>query len=199
MIGYKRANVDSPIIHLSVFSGPVSKGEVEGKKQSRQGTQLPSQKNVDKSKLWHLRYGHLNMSRLRLPMHFICIILKPGRSLLGGWNLMKAHGGSGKAIANHRNYWKEELQMKPSIVATNHSNDNNTNGPKQKVQNQHLKPKERTMELPRWSRSHRQPAVAVVSSGAVYKVGDSAGWTTIGKVDYRKWAATKTFQVGDLI
>lgn len=35
--------------------------------------------------------------------------------------------------------------------------------------------------------------------GAVYKVGDSAGWTTIGHVDYRAWAASKTFQVGDTI
>lgn len=35
--------------------------------------------------------------------------------------------------------------------------------------------------------------------GAVYKVGDSAGWTTIGHVDYRAWAANKTFQVGDTI
>lgn len=34
---------------------------------------------------------------------------------------------------------------------------------------------------------------------AVYKVGDSAGWTTIGNVDYKQWAATKTFQVGDTI
>ncbi|KAK1592778.1 hypothetical protein Q3G72_030285 [Acer saccharum] len=38
-----------------------------------------------------------------------------------------------------------------------------------------------------------------ISSAAVYKVGDSAGWTTIGNVDYKTWAATKTFQVGDII
>ncbi|KAL3507912.1 hypothetical protein ACH5RR_033294 [Cinchona calisaya] len=38
-----------------------------------------------------------------------------------------------------------------------------------------------------------------VSIGAVYKVGDSSGWTTIGNVDYKQWAATKTFQVGDII
>ncbi|THG05227.1 hypothetical protein TEA_013672 [Camellia sinensis var. sinensis] len=38
-----------------------------------------------------------------------------------------------------------------------------------------------------------------VSMAAVYKVGDSAGWTTIGNVDYKNWAATKTFHVGDLI
>ncbi|MCD7455640.1 hypothetical protein HAX54_028964 [Datura stramonium] len=35
--------------------------------------------------------------------------------------------------------------------------------------------------------------------GAVYKVGDSAGWTTIGNVDYKQWAANKTFLVGDVI
>ncbi|XP_051129319.1 mavicyanin [Andrographis paniculata] len=38
-----------------------------------------------------------------------------------------------------------------------------------------------------------------VSNGAVYKVGDSAGWTTIGNVDYKKWAVSKNFQVGDVI
>ncbi|KVH93578.1 mavicyanin [Cynara cardunculus var. scolymus] len=35
--------------------------------------------------------------------------------------------------------------------------------------------------------------------GAVYKVGDTAGWTTIGNVNYKQWAATKTFQLGDTI
>ncbi|KAF3666199.1 hypothetical protein FXO37_10701 [Capsicum annuum] len=35
--------------------------------------------------------------------------------------------------------------------------------------------------------------------GVVYKVGDSAGWTTIGNVDYKQWAANKTFSVGDVI
>ncbi|KAJ8768330.1 hypothetical protein K2173_021483 [Erythroxylum novogranatense] len=34
---------------------------------------------------------------------------------------------------------------------------------------------------------------------AVYKVGDSAGWTTIGNVNYKQWAATKNFQLGDTI
>ncbi|KAL5541603.1 hypothetical protein UlMin_009313 [Ulmus minor] len=34
---------------------------------------------------------------------------------------------------------------------------------------------------------------------AVYKVGDSAGWTSIGNVDYKLWAATKSFEVGDII
>ncbi|GAB4843416.1 hypothetical protein Ancab_013378 [Ancistrocladus abbreviatus] len=37
------------------------------------------------------------------------------------------------------------------------------------------------------------------SHAAVYKVGDKAGWTTIGHVDYKQWAATKTFRVGDTI
>ena len=38
-----------------------------------------------------------------------------------------------------------------------------------------------------------------VTKGAVYKVGDSAGWTTIGNVDYKLWSSTKTFQLGDVI
>lgn len=38
-----------------------------------------------------------------------------------------------------------------------------------------------------------------LSTGAVYKVGDSAGWTIIGNVDYNSWAATKTFRAGDII
>lgn len=38
-----------------------------------------------------------------------------------------------------------------------------------------------------------------VIHAAVYKVGDAAGWTTIGNIDYKKWAATKSFQVGDVI
>ncbi|KAI5649116.1 hypothetical protein M9H77_35121 [Catharanthus roseus] len=38
-----------------------------------------------------------------------------------------------------------------------------------------------------------------LSLGAVYKVGDSAGWTTIGNVNYKQWAATKTFQIGNVI
>ncbi|KAL0414146.1 UNVERIFIED_CONTAM: Mavicyanin [Sesamum radiatum] len=36
------------------------------------------------------------------------------------------------------------------------------------------------------------------SMGAVYKVGDSAGWTIAG-VDYEKWASTHTFKVGDTV
>lgn len=40
------------------------------------------------------------------------------------------------------------------------------------------------------------PEMAVA---AVYKVGDAAGWTIIGGVDYKQWAATKTFQLGDVI
>lgn len=38
-----------------------------------------------------------------------------------------------------------------------------------------------------------------ISYAAVYKVGDSAGWTTLGNIDYKKWAATKNFQLGDTI
>ncbi|KAL8515245.1 hypothetical protein ACS0TY_014093 [Phlomoides rotata] len=38
-----------------------------------------------------------------------------------------------------------------------------------------------------------------VSNGGVYKVGDSAGWTTIGNVDYKAWAVAKNFQIGDII
>jgi len=38
-----------------------------------------------------------------------------------------------------------------------------------------------------------------VSDAAVHKVGDSSGWTIIGNIDYKKWAATKNFQVGDTI
>ncbi|KAJ8547376.1 hypothetical protein K7X08_010962 [Anisodus acutangulus] len=38
-----------------------------------------------------------------------------------------------------------------------------------------------------------------LSFGTMYKVGGSAGWTTIGNVDYKQWAANKTFVVGDVI
>ncbi|KAK3193792.1 hypothetical protein Dsin_025102 [Dipteronia sinensis] len=38
-----------------------------------------------------------------------------------------------------------------------------------------------------------------VSMSAVYKVGDSAGWTMMGNVDYDKWASTKNFHSGDVI
>ncbi|CAL9166754.1 unnamed protein product [Musa hybrid cultivar] len=37
------------------------------------------------------------------------------------------------------------------------------------------------------------------AEGAVYKVGDSAGWTIIGSPNYTAWAASKTFHVGDTI
>ncbi|XP_057423337.1 mavicyanin-like [Lotus japonicus] len=42
-------------------------------------------------------------------------------------------------------------------------------------------------------------AAVQVSYAAVHKVGDSAGWTILGNVDYKKWAAPKNFQVGDTI
>ncbi|KAJ4729031.1 mavicyanin-like [Melia azedarach] len=38
-----------------------------------------------------------------------------------------------------------------------------------------------------------------VSLGAVHKVGDSAGWTIMGNIDYNKWASSKDFHVGDTI
>ncbi|MCI22163.1 mavicyanin-like [Trifolium medium] len=40
---------------------------------------------------------------------------------------------------------------------------------------------------------------AEVSNAAEYKVGDSAGWTTIGDINYKKWAAEKKFKIGDTI
>ncbi|CAL9026061.1 unnamed protein product [Prunus brigantina] len=36
-------------------------------------------------------------------------------------------------------------------------------------------------------------------SGAVYRVGDSDGWTSRGLVDYNKWASPKDFHVGDTL
>ncbi|KAL2463808.1 mavicyanin-like [Forsythia ovata] len=41
--------------------------------------------------------------------------------------------------------------------------------------------------------------MSTVSIGEVHKVGDSAGWTTIGNVDYKQWGATKNFQICDVI
>ncbi|XP_042516147.1 mavicyanin-like [Macadamia integrifolia] len=37
------------------------------------------------------------------------------------------------------------------------------------------------------------------SMTAVYKVGDSTGWTTLGNYNYTAWALSKTFRVGDII
>ncbi|XP_030465895.1 mavicyanin [Syzygium oleosum] len=42
-------------------------------------------------------------------------------------------------------------------------------------------------------------AMAKLCDAAVYKVGDTAGWTTIGNVDYKQWSAIKTFQLGDTV
>ncbi|KAL7200683.1 hypothetical protein ACSBR1_032583 [Camellia fascicularis] len=42
-------------------------------------------------------------------------------------------------------------------------------------------------------------SVCGVSKGAVYKVGDSTGWTNTGHVDYKAWSAAKLFHVGDTI
>ncbi|KAB1213689.1 Mavicyanin [Morella rubra] len=36
-----------------------------------------------------------------------------------------------------------------------------------------------------------------VCFAAVYTVGDSEGWTSNGKVDYKSWVSRKTFFVGD--
>ncbi|KAH8504149.1 hypothetical protein H0E87_011708 [Populus deltoides] len=38
-----------------------------------------------------------------------------------------------------------------------------------------------------------------VSMAAVYQVGDSAGWTSMGQVDYQEWAASKNLHVGDTL
>ncbi|KAH7577541.1 hypothetical protein JRO89_XS01G0264700 [Xanthoceras sorbifolium] len=38
-----------------------------------------------------------------------------------------------------------------------------------------------------------------MAMAAVYNVGDAAGWTIMGGVDYRKWADHKDFHVGDTL
>ncbi|KAL8139564.1 hypothetical protein V2J09_005585 [Rumex salicifolius] len=35
--------------------------------------------------------------------------------------------------------------------------------------------------------------------GEVYMVGDSTGWTSVAHFDYRRWASTKTFRIGDVV
>jgi hypothetical protein len=42
-------------------------------------------------------------------------------------------------------------------------------------------------------------ALCGVSMATVYQVGDSAGWTSMGQVDYQDWAANKNFHVGDTL
>ncbi|XP_072064259.1 mavicyanin [Arachis hypogaea] len=42
-------------------------------------------------------------------------------------------------------------------------------------------------------------SVCEVSMNAVYRVGDSAGWTMIDHPDYKRWASTKRFHVGDTL
>uniref|UniRef100_A0A2N9H0V7 Phytocyanin domain-containing protein n=1 Tax=Fagus sylvatica TaxID=28930 RepID=A0A2N9H0V7_FAGSY len=37
------------------------------------------------------------------------------------------------------------------------------------------------------------------SMALVYKVGDNDGWSSLGHVDYAKWASTKNFHVGDAL
>lgn len=41
--------------------------------------------------------------------------------------------------------------------------------------------------------------MAATSSAAVYKVGDTAGWTILGNINYADWASKQTFHVGDII
>ncbi|KAI3983296.1 hypothetical protein MKX01_013363 [Papaver californicum] len=41
--------------------------------------------------------------------------------------------------------------------------------------------------------------LCVASMAEVYKVGDNNGWTTQNMPDYKKWAASKAFKVGDSI
>ncbi|KAL3641996.1 hypothetical protein CASFOL_012811 [Castilleja foliolosa] len=38
-----------------------------------------------------------------------------------------------------------------------------------------------------------------LSDGAVHNVGETAGWTIVGNVDYKNWAVSKTFHLGDTI
>jgi hypothetical protein len=38
-----------------------------------------------------------------------------------------------------------------------------------------------------------------VSMATVYQAGDSAGWTRMGQVDSKDWAANKSFHVGDTV
>uniref|UniRef100_A0A1D1YMT8 Mavicyanin n=1 Tax=Anthurium amnicola TaxID=1678845 RepID=A0A1D1YMT8_9ARAE len=40
---------------------------------------------------------------------------------------------------------------------------------------------------------------AAPSAAAVYRVGDSAGWTVTKNMNYTAWAASKTFRVGDAV
>ncbi|KAF1879157.1 hypothetical protein Lal_00047829, partial [Lupinus albus] len=42
-------------------------------------------------------------------------------------------------------------------------------------------------------------SLSVFSNSAVYRVGDSAGWTIIDHPDYKNWASTKNFHVGDTL
>ena len=42
-------------------------------------------------------------------------------------------------------------------------------------------------------------AMAATSSAAIYKVGDAAGWTILGNINYTDWTTKKAFHVGDII
>ncbi|KAI3829681.1 hypothetical protein L1987_03809 [Smallanthus sonchifolius] len=41
--------------------------------------------------------------------------------------------------------------------------------------------------------------ITAAMGGEVYMVGDDEGWTSVGQVDYKSWASTKLFRVGDTI
>ncbi|CAN0886997.1 unnamed protein product [Linum grandiflorum] len=41
--------------------------------------------------------------------------------------------------------------------------------------------------------------LVIQSHGASHKVGDSVGWTILGSPDYKQWASTKSFQLGDIV
>ncbi|CAI9761424.1 unnamed protein product [Fraxinus pennsylvanica] len=41
--------------------------------------------------------------------------------------------------------------------------------------------------------------LSMAMGNVVYKVGGAAGWTNIGNVDFKSWAASKNFHVGDTI
>ncbi|KAK7270270.1 hypothetical protein RIF29_23290 [Crotalaria pallida] len=42
-------------------------------------------------------------------------------------------------------------------------------------------------------------SLSVVSMSAVYRVGDSVGWTILDHPDYKNWASSKKFYVGDTL
>lgn len=41
--------------------------------------------------------------------------------------------------------------------------------------------------------------ITAVMGGEVYMVGEKVGWTSVANYDYKAWAASKVFKVGDTI